>query len=145
LYNTINDLVERRNQIAHGSEILDILSISQLVPYLEFLDKYCQAIFEILNEEFIKQESLHSFQKIENVVKIVANRILAFEIENYTIKVGDMLIVKTVEGNFHKRPILTIQLDSISHQELIITEKINIAISVELKIKENQSFYIKSN
>jgi hypothetical protein len=142
LYNKINDLVERRNQIAHGSEILDILSISQLAPYLDFLERYCQAIFETLLEEFIRQESIHAFQKIENVVKIIANKIIAFEIENYTIKVGDVLIIKTGEGNFCKKHILTIELDNISHQELTITGKTNIAISVDPKIKDGQSFYI---
>ena len=58
LYNKINDLVERRNQIAHGSEVLDLLDISTLEPYIQFLAKYCQAIFEILFEQVIKQESI---------------------------------------------------------------------------------------
>ncbi|MBW4505143.1 MAG: hypothetical protein KME64_01270 [Scytonematopsis contorta HA4267-MV1] len=143
LYNKINDLVERRNQIAHGSETLDnILDISELEPYIQFLEKYCQAIFEILSEELIKKESIYTFQKIENVVKIFGNKILAFEIENYTIKVGDILIVETIEGKFFKKTILTIELNKKTHTELTITEKTNIAISVEPNIKENQKFYI---
>ncbi|MDP5016375.1 hypothetical protein FJR11_18125 [Anabaena sp. UHCC 0187] len=142
LYNKINDLVERRNQIAHGSEVLDILGISALEPYIQFLEKYCQAIFEILVEQLIKQESIHTFQKIENVIKIFSNKVLAFEIENYTIKVGDMLIVETKEGQFYKKPILTIQLKNESYQELTVLEKTNIAVSVEPKIKDNQIFYI---
>ncbi|MBW4666207.1 MAG: hypothetical protein KME60_01895 [Cyanomargarita calcarea GSE-NOS-MK-12-04C] len=142
LYNRINDLVERRNEIAHGSEILDILSISGLEPYLEFLEKYCQAIFETLIEELIKQESMYTFQKIGKGFQIFANKILAFEIENYRIKVGDILIIETAEGNFYKKPILTIQLDKVSHTEIMITEKTKIAVSVEPKIKENQTFYV---
>ncbi|AFZ01947.1 MAE_28990/MAE_18760 family HEPN-like nuclease [Calothrix sp. PCC 6303] len=142
LYNTINDLVERRNQIAHGSEILDILNISELESYIQFLEKYCQAVFEILAEEFIKQESIYTFQKIEKVIKIFGNRILAFEIENYKIKIGDILIIETIEGKFYKKPILTIELNNESHAEIIIMEKQNIAVSVEPSIKENQTFYI---
>ncbi|MGJ5629363.1 MAE_28990/MAE_18760 family HEPN-like nuclease [Nostoc sp. CALU 1950] len=142
LYNTINDLVERRNQIAHGSEVLDILSISGLEPYIQFLEKYCQALLEILVEEFIKKESISTFKKIEKVIKIFSNKVLAFEIENYTIKVEDMLIIETAEGNFYKKPILTIQLNNDSYTELRITEKANISISVDTKIKENQTFYI---
>ncbi|MBW4476417.1 MAG: hypothetical protein KME54_05965 [Tolypothrix brevis GSE-NOS-MK-07-07A] len=142
LYNTINDLVERRNQIAHGSEILDILSISQLEAYFDFLETYCQAIFETLIEEFIKQESIYTFQKIEKGFQIFGNKILAFEIENYRIKIGDILIIETTEGNFYKKPILTIELNKVSSTKLIITEKTKIAVSVEPKIKENQTFYI---
>ncbi|WP_254568429.1 MAE_28990/MAE_18760 family HEPN-like nuclease [Oscillatoria sp. HE19RPO] len=143
LYNKINDLVERRNQIAHGSEkVEDIKSISELEPYIQFLEKYCQAIFQALFEQLIKQESIHTFQKIEKVIKIYNSKILAFEINNYTIKVGDMLIIETQKNRFYKKPILTIQLHKKDYQELSITEKTNIGISVEPKIKENQTFYI---
>ncbi len=142
LYNKINDLVERRNQIAHGSETLDILDISGLEPYIQFLEVYCQAIFETLVENIIKQESIHSFLKIEKVVKIFNSKILAFEIDNYTIEVGDMVIVETAEGRFSKKPILEIQLDSITYQELTISEKTNISVRVEPKIKDSQTFYI---
>jgi hypothetical protein len=143
LYNKINDLVERRNQIAHGSEnVDDIKSISELEPYIQFLDKYCQAIFQTLFEQLIKQESIHIFQKIENVIKTYGNKVLAFELENYTIKVGDMLIVETKEGRFYKKPILTIELNRKEYPELIIIEKTSIGVSVEPKIKDNQTFYI---
>jgi hypothetical protein len=142
LYNKINDLVERRNQIAHGSETLEILGISALEPYVQFLEVYCQAIFEALFENLIKQESKYAFQKIEKIIKVYGNKILAFEVENYTVKVGDMLIIEAQESRFFKKPILTIQLDSEEYQELRISEKTKIAISVEHKIKDNQKFYI---
>ncbi|BAZ82224.1 MAE_28990/MAE_18760 family HEPN-like nuclease [Sphaerospermopsis kisseleviana CS-549] len=143
LYNKINDLVERRNQIAHGSEeVDDLLSISELEPYIQFLEKYCQAIFETLFEQVIKEESIHTFQQVENVIKIFVSKVLAFEIEDYTIKVGDMLIIETKEGRFYKKPILTIQLDNTEYPELPITEKTKIAVSVDHKIKDNHTFYI---
>ncbi|MBS3028166.1 MAG: hypothetical protein HCA25_14070 [Dolichospermum sp. DET50] len=142
LYNKINDLVERRNQIAHGSEVLDILGISALEPYIQFLEKYCQAIFEILVEQLIKQESICTFKKIEKVIRIFNHKILAFEIKNYTIKVGDMLIIETQEDRFYKKPILEIQLNKIDHQELPITEKTEIAVIVDHRIKDNHTFYI---
>jgi hypothetical protein len=149
LYNKINELVERRNQIAHGSQTLDnLLDISELKPYIQFLEKYCQAIFETLFEEFIKQQSIHAFRKIDivhHVWKISRYYILGFEIENYTIKVGDMLIIETSEGSFHKKPILEIQLDHVSYPEIIISEKRDITVRVDHKITKNQVFYISNN
>jgi hypothetical protein len=142
LYNRINDLVERRNEIAHGSETLNIFSLSELEPYIEFLEKYCQAIFEVLVDQFIKQKSIYKFQKIEKVVKIFNNEILAFEVADYTIKVGDTLIIETIEGQFHEKTIDSIELDNESYQELIISEKKNIAISVAFRINKNQTFYV---
>ncbi|MBD2438135.1 MAE_28990/MAE_18760 family HEPN-like nuclease [Nostoc sp. FACHB-110] len=143
LYNKINDLVERRNQIAHGSEEVDaILSTSELEPYIQFLEKYCQAIFEILVEQIIKQEAIYKFQKIENVIQVLNSRILAFEIEKYKIRIGDMLIVETKEKRFYKIPIQTIQLDKQPYTEIAVSERKKIAISVNFKLKENQTFYV---
>jgi RiboL-PSP-HEPN len=142
LYNKINDLVERRNQIAHGSEVLEILGISELKSYIHFLEKYCQAIFEVLSENFIRQESIYSFQKIERIIEVIANRILVFEIENFAIKVGDIIIVETADGAFYKKHILTIQLDNNPYNEFATVDKVKIAISVEPKIKDTQTFYV---
>lgn len=145
LYNKVNDLVVRRNEIAHGSKIPELLAISELEAYIDFLEVYCQAIFEILFEELIKQESIHNFQKIKVVHNVWQNSILGFEIENYIIKVGNILIIETREGKFYKRPILEIQLNNKSYQELTIKEKTNIAVRVKPKIKENQTFYLVKN
>jgi len=142
LYNRINDLVERRNEIAHGSEPPNILSNSELETYIEFLEKYCQAIFEILTEQFIKQKSIYKFEKIKKVINVYTNSILAFEIENYVIRVGDALIVETGEGKFYEKYINSIQLDKQPYQELSIYEKKNIAIGVEPRISKNDTFYI---
>ena len=142
LFNTIDDLVERRNQIAHGSDISDILDISALEPYLRFLEKYCQAVFEILDKEIIKQESIYKLEKITRVIKVINNSILAFEIENKTIRVGDRLIIETVDGDFYRTSVLSIQLDNESYSEIEITDKRQIGVKVDCRIRQNQSFYI---
>jgi hypothetical protein len=70
------------------------------------------------------------------------NSILAFEIENKTIRVGDSLIIETVDGDFCKTSILSIQLDNQSYPEIEIVDKRQIGIKVDYRIKQNQSFYI---
>ncbi len=143
LYEEINQLVESRNEIAHGSETVEnFQDHSVLESYIQFLENYCQAIFEILNEEIIKHESIHKFQKIENVIDIFDNKILAFEIENYELKLGDFIIIETAEDKFFKKPILEIQVDNKSCPKIKITGKTNIAVQLEPTIKKNQKFFI---
>lgn len=144
LYEKINDLVERRNEISHGSEVIEnILSHSVLEDYTQFLENYCQAIFEILTEEVVKHESVHKFQKIENVIDVFNHKILAFKIENYELKVGDVIIMETAEGRFFKKTILEIQLDNKSYPQITIKNKTKVAVRVKPTIKKNQKFYVK--
>ncbi|MEO0043150.1 MAG: hypothetical protein RL329_2598, partial [Bacteroidota bacterium] len=144
LYFKINDLVDRRNEIAHGSSRSDnILSINELRSYIIFLEKYIRALFKVLQEKYIQQESIHQFEKIKVIKGVWNQEILGFEIENATIVIGDRIIVHTAEDNFMDKKILDIQIDNISYSKIEITTKTNVAIKIAPILKLNQSFFIK--
>lgn len=143
LYSKINDIVDRRNIIAHGAEVDNLLNNSELIPYIDFLEKYCQAVFEVLMWEYLRLESIHKFQQIEVVHKVWKRSIIGFEIEQYIISEDDMLIVETADGRFYKKPILGLEKDNIPYPSLSITDKINIAVRVEPPINKKCKFYIK--
>ncbi|MEZ0484521.1 MAE_28990/MAE_18760 family HEPN-like nuclease [Fibrella aquatica] len=145
LYAVINDLVDKRNKIAHGSEVVnDILSLSILIDYIDFVSEYCNAIFRSLDEEIIKIESTTRYDEVaaEKVVNVFDKSILALELENYTININDTIIVKTSENRYFKRKILELQLDSVQRRRIRVTTSLKIAIKVEPRIKVNQTFFI---
>jgi len=153
LYAKINDIVDRRNDIAHGSEIDNFLNNSELTAYVDFLEKYCQAIFEVLMWEYLRIESTHKFQEIMVKHEVWNESTLGFEIEQYTvdqafalfevISEGDMIIIETTDGRFYKKPILELQKENVRYSSLLITDKTDIAIRVEPPIKKNWKFYIQ--
>jgi len=144
LYGVINNIVDRRNKIAHGAErIDDLLTNSVLKTYIDFLEKYCHGVFEALQGEFIRYESIHQFQQIEVVHNVWQSAIVGFELEKYFLRKGDFLIIKTADNQFHKKPILEIQKDKEVYSELKIDEKINIGVKVEPRINSNCTFYLK--
>jgi len=146
LYKTIDDLVMLRNEIAHGSFIDNI--ISNFDEYIDFLKYYGQAIFEILIQKKIEYESIHLYQRIQKIVNIFKDKesglqsILAFEIENNKVKVGNFLIIKD-KDTFFKKEILGIQLDEKPFKELEIEEKTKIAVNIGFSIKKSQTFFIE--
>lgn len=143
LFEIINELVTRRNDIAHGVNIDDILRITEFDDYIEFLEKYGQAIFETLVEKEVEYEASYSYIKIANVIKIYNNSILCFEIENNRIRVGDKIIVKTTDNHFLKKEIIEIKKDNKEFDELNIAEKANIGVNLGGSIRENQTFYMR--
>lgn len=144
LFTMIDDLVTRRNDIAHGVNIDDILGITEFDDYIDFLEKYGQAIFETLVEKEIQYEALFSYTKISNIKGIYKQgSILCFEMESNKIKVGDNIIIKTTGDFFIKKEILEIQKDNQEFDELDITDKSDIGINLGGGITKNQIFYIK--
>lgn len=143
LYAKINDIVDRRNDIAHGAEVDNLLGSSELIPYIDFLEKYCQAIFEVLIQEYLRLESIHKFRQIEVVHKVLKHSIVAFQIEQYIINKGDVIIIETTEGRFYKTPILELQKDDEQYSTLEITDKTDIAVRIDVHINKKCKFYIE--
>jgi hypothetical protein len=150
LFGKINELVERRNIIAHGAVIDDLLGLSELEPFIEFLEKYCMAIFSALKEKHIENHTVEKYREIR-IIAVYNKQIIAFSLENYEIKVGDWVIIKTAEqGNerFYKKEIKTLGKDGKNdYQELTIKESANIAIGIDnkeqLPITQNCTFYLE--
>ncbi len=146
LFEKINNLVDRRNLIAHGSEIDDILEKSEIVELIEFLRLYCESIFSILDNNSIKYE-LEDFRKIEstNIIDVFNNEILAIEVNNFKVKLGDYIIVRKSDESFEKNQIIEIQIDKKSFNEIDIYSNTKIAIKVDKTIKKNFEYYINKN
>jgi hypothetical protein len=143
LYRKVNNIVDRRNEIAHGAErIENILKNSEFTDYINFLSAYCQAIYNTLYEEMVSYESIHKFKRFSHIKGLWNNNILGIEIEKYKIKVGDMLIIKTADNRFIKSPILSIQINNVPLDEVSSVEKMDIAIKVDAHLLENQEFYL---
>jgi hypothetical protein len=97
-------------------------------------------------EKEIEHESEHSYIKIQkdNIKGVYREKsVVCFEIENYEVKTGDYIIVKSCDGHFSKRKILNIKKDDKSYETLKITEKENIGVKLENDLNKNQSFFVK--
>lgn len=148
LFRLIDDLVTRRNDIAHGSDIDDILSITEFGEYIDFLEGYGIAVFQTLTEKLIEFEAKYLYQNIDTAdVKGIYRKgsVLCFTIENSVISKGDDIIIELVEGGFIKKEILDIQKDNESFELLTITDPEDIGIEVNTGISKGQKFFIKKS
>ncbi|MDR0237116.1 MAE_28990/MAE_18760 family HEPN-like nuclease [Acinetobacter sp.] len=144
LFNLIDDLVERRNYIAHGGQIDDILNITEFDEYINFLEAYGKAIFQALSERLIEFEAKHLYKKIEKIHAVYqSGSVLCFELENNKIFLGDSIIVKLIEGGFTKKKVFEIQIEQNKYPNISTTKTIDIGINVGGGISKGQTFFIK--
>ncbi len=141
-YAKIDDLVRRRNEIAHGIDVDDILDKSSIEDVIIFMRSYCKALFRALNVNYIEQETKYLYQEIKVVHQVWDRKILGFQIDNYLIKKGDFLIVKDNKGVFYKEQIIEIQVNKKAYDSITVKAKTDITIRTELKIKDNWTFYL---
>ena len=144
LFRLIDEIVSRRNDIAHGEDIDNILSITEFNEYIDFLEGYGRAVFQTLIERMNKFETDYWYEKIDNVIDIYRNgSVLCFEIKDNEICVGDYIIVNLLDGGFIKKEVIEIRKDDETLDKLSTEESQAIGINVGSGISKGQTFFIK--
>lgn len=154
IFSKLDDFIERRNEVAHGSDnvVDNILEASLIEEHIANIEVYGSAIFDILNQRLIRFEAEDSgafflVEVIHGVWKKDVIRI-GMELEKYTISVGDLLLIRTPEGEYLKEKIIGIGVEGETYTTLSIKEKMNVALVIESYIsskKESHKFYLKNN
>jgi translation initiation factor IF-1 len=137
-YQKIDEIVERRNEIAHGS-LNNLLDSSEFPDYIDFIEKYFFALHKVLKYD-IEQEEL-SFKvrtksiELENV-KIFKGNIIGF-VNNKKIwfRPQNKIIVEKNNGELYKCKILSINFFKSINS---VTLKLN----PKTQLKDNQKFYL---
>lgn len=137
----INDLVDRRNTIAHGVEETQLLNLDDLKKYAEYLRYYLFAIYEtILSEQLAK--TINQYKEIE-LVAVYGGKIIAFSIKNYKIKIGDYVIVKH-EDIYYRFKIIELEKDHVAFNELQIPRTVtNISVKVDSNFNLKHTTHFK--
>lgn len=127
IFNKIDDLVERRNIIAHGIPIIDDrLDISEIITYIDFVQTYYSEILTItssdLKNEILKYKISDSSVTQQIIVKrLYTGNIIGCELVNFPstnstiiIKKGDSSFIEVgilQKNTFVKTNEMTLKLD----------------------------------
>jgi hypothetical protein len=140
LFEKLDDLALRRNDISHGVEG-DIISIDLLKEYIEFVELYGVVLFDLIIKETLPYEVEHKAKPLKAAIKVFDNRIICLNLENIEMKVGDTLIAK--EGSVYlSSEIKEIQVDRVSIESITEQQNLDVGIQVEFHAKLSQSFYL---
>lgn len=101
LFHEIENLVERRNEVAHGAKD-DLLSDGEFNVMMNFVVIYVTALNNYMNDELLRVEwdvknGLSPYKPM-NVYK--GGKVPAFKVNNITIRQGDNVLVKWPNGNY---------------------------------------------
>ena len=149
IYSIIDDLVIRRNEIAHGGTIDNIISEDEFKNILDFVSDYIESIGNFLQNNLVKiewelKDDIPSFSS-----KNILNRlsVVTLKINGITVKKGDTCIISSQNyPQYQKREILDLHIETADkkgeEKEIVdstLAEQI-ISIKVDEPIKGNYKF-----
>lgn len=141
----LNDLAQRRNEVAHGSEC-EILSNEILLTYLDFMEAYCKSINELIYTESIPHQVQHRSIPLNKPKYIHDNRIICLLLDNTNISVGDTIFAKSSDGiSYTYGEIKEIQINRKTYPAVSGREGLEVGMRVDFYVKDNQEFYLSSN
>ncbi|CAD5279406.1 MULTISPECIES: MAE_28990/MAE_18760 family HEPN-like nuclease [unclassified Imperialibacter] len=132
----LNDLAERRNDVAHGvaSEILqnDILR-----DYIEYFKFYSEALSQVLENKILHTELNYSGKEIGEITNAFKNgRVICIYTNKFPIKVGDTVIGKN-KSEIVKANIVGMKINEISVNNCDDQDNYEIGIELDQKFKKN--------
>lgn len=143
VYEKLNDLANRRNDVAHGAEI-NLLGTQDLLEYISFVEAYGLSLYNIIYYETLPYEIKYNSIRLNDPKLIINNEIICLELNNTPVAVGDRIVAYTSGRTrpFSYSEIKGIQVDRVEHQEVEEQESIEVGLKVEFKVKENQKFFL---
>ena len=146
LFEIIDDLAERRNQVSHGSDG-NVISSEILLGYLKYFYVYGEVLYSILNMEVIKYriEKDNELIKLGDSIAIFGNDIVCFSIYKLCIKTGFDIYAKT---NNDSEPIRYGKIISIRVNNRDVNEvqaennDIEISLKVDFKVNKKYEYYM---
>jgi hypothetical protein len=141
----LNDLANRRNDVAHGNLADEILSRELLRTYIGFIEAYARGLALVVYERslpFLLERSL----TLGAAIAVYDHRIVCVNLPAGTISVGDTLIAKTQDTS---RPYKAGAIKEIEQNNTQLTTidggpDVKVGLLVEFGAKDNQDFYVLS-
>lgn len=142
----IDELADRRNDVAHGMPTDDLLSNELILDRIDFFEAYGNAIFEIANSCLLSQKVKLFGQKLGKTNKIFEKNIFVISAGYPRLKLGDTIIAEPSNKNYPLQigEIKEIQIDGKSFKEIPAEFNKEIAIRVSFVAKRNQTLFLIS-
>ncbi len=101
-YFKIDEIVERRNEIAHGSNSDNLLNEEIVLDYVEFVEIYAESLTSYLEDQLLahKWNIIKAYRTIKPINFYSKISVVEFQEKDIILKAGMDILVKKPNGNF---------------------------------------------
>jgi hypothetical protein len=146
LFEPIESLVDRRNEISHGIiNIDDIESVDLLTARCLFLMSYVHALYVVTVQELLKHMAARTKMRLCGKPVAVFNHcIVCLEIANQEVAEGDILVAATQDSlePFRFGRIERLEVDKVATKRVVATDPVKFGAQVSFHASEHHEYYL---
>jgi len=148
VFNTLDDLVDRRNEVAHGAEF-DLLGLTELRPILNFVDVYFDEVYKVVSSDLAMEvreirkskcvevnELLGDKDNGQVVFELFSTKLVGFyNAPPNSLVVGKAFIVQRSDGT----------LEDVIVEEVQVHEGIGVSVKLNKSITRNNKIFLEKD
>ena len=139
----LNDLAERRNDVAHGTPTEDILNNKYLSEYINFFISFGFALHDIVRNESLQFELKYQGVELGSPICVLnKGYVVCIASKKSKLKIGDLIVAKTNDKN---NPYLMGEIQELQIENSKVLEvgpECDVGIRVPFKAKMTHSFFV---
>jgi hypothetical protein len=139
----LNDLADRRNDVAHGTPS-DLLTNELLLDYVAFAEAYCAALYELARCHTLEHQIKYQAYGVGKPIVVYNNSIVCLDLQNTEVAIGDTLIATTSDAMvpFVAGEVQEIQVNKQPLISVPAEPSVKVGLRVLFKAKQNYSYYL---
>lgn len=142
----IDDLAERRNEIAHGSPN-ELLGSEQIDDYLQFFDAFARAIYGVLCERLTQYLVAHHAGSLGRIEKVHYKHVMTFDSgilpQGTVLEVGRLVALELNDPRrFALGEIRNLRLTSGDVQSFRTQQGLEVALQTNLRLRSGRRIYL---
>jgi hypothetical protein len=131
----VNDLVTRRNQVAHG-DTSNTLGPSELVPYCRQVEAYCRALSTVLYEAFIGHVAENYGFDHGFPIAVYNHNIVCIQSNGMELRTGSMLALQRPDQTWYPVKIVRIEIDRVAVENVPAGNNEKVGLEIDGRCKE---------
>lgn len=143
IYEQLDDLADRRNDVAHGVSS-DILSIDLLRNRISYLTALVQSLACLTDEESIGFQASVKGKPLGKPILVVNHEVVCIELHNQGIMEGDLLVM--IDCSWPNpciySPILEIQVNKVRHKFVPPSDSVKVGCRVNFRAREQCKYVL---
>lgn len=142
-YEQLDDLADRRNDVAHGVNT-DILSIALLRERIDYLTALVRSLACLVDEESVGFHASLRGKPLGKPILVHNHEIVCIELRNQGLKQGDLLVM--IDCSWPNPciygPILEVQVNSVTHEYVPPAASVKVGCRVGFRAKQNSRYIL---
>lgn len=138
IYEQLDDLADRRNDVAHGVSS-DLLSIDLLRSRIDYLTALVESLACLVDEESVGFQASVKGKPLGKPILVVNHEVVCIELQNQGIMEGDLLVM--IDCGWPNpciySPILEIQVNKVRHEFVPPASSVKVGCRVDFRARMN--------